>query len=87
MVRLGEGVDQLDPGRLITVVGEVQGRAGRLDTIPDQSPLAVNDIEPPVLSGVEPLLMARHLYVWPPPLFPGGPDIGFGFGYEGSIGF
>jgi len=31
--------------------------------------------------------MARHLYVWPPPLFPGGPDIGFGFGYEGSIGF
>ncbi|MGH7382779.1 MAG: hypothetical protein ACREKR_11240 [Candidatus Methylomirabilales bacterium] len=52
-----------------------------------QSPPAVSGLEPPVVSHVEPLLMARHLHVWPPPLFPGGPDIGFGFGYEGSIGF
>ena len=95
VVRLDEGVDQLDPGRLITVVGEVQGRAGPFDTIPDQSPLALShveppmlsDIEPPVVSHVEPLLMARHLHVWPPPLFPGGPNIGVEFGYQGSIGF
>ena len=78
-VRLDEGVDQLDPGRLITVVGEVQGRAGPFDTIPDQSV--------PVVSSVEPLLIARYLHVWPPPLFPGGPNIGVEFGYQGSIGF
>jgi len=79
VVRLDEGVDQLGPGRLITVVGEVQGRAGPFDTIPDQSP--------PAVSHVEPLLMARYLHVWPPPLFPGGPNIGVEFGYQGSIGF
>jgi starvation-inducible outer membrane lipoprotein len=79
VVRLDEGADQLGPGRLITVVGEVQGRAGPFDTIPDQFPLPV--------SGVEPLLMARYLHVWPPPLFPGGPNIGVEFGYHGSIGF
>jgi len=83
IVRLGEGVDQLDPGRLITVVGEVQGRAA----VSPSTGSGPSTIEPPVVSTVEPLLMARHLYVWPPPLFPGGPDIGFGFGYEGSIGF
>ena len=91
MVRLGEGVDQLDPGRLITVVGEVQGGVVVNDIEPPVlsgvEPPAVSHVEPPVVSHVEPLLMARHLYVWPPPLFPGGPDIGFGFGYEGSIGF
>ena len=87
VVRLDEGVDQLDPGRLITVVGEVQGRAGPFDTIPDRSPLAVSGVEPPVVSDIEPLLMARHLHVWPPPLFPGGPNIGVEFGYHGSIGF
>jgi hypothetical protein len=95
VVRLDEGIDQLHPGRLITVVGEVQGRAGPSEMVPDQSPLAVSPstgsgpstIEPPVVSGVEPLLMARHLHVWPPPLFPGGPAIGVEFGYEGSIGF
>jgi len=79
MIRLDEGVDQLGPGRLITVFGEVQGRAGPFDTIPDQSALAV--------SGDEPLLMASYLHVWPPPLFPGGPNIGVEFGYHGSIGF
>jgi len=79
VVRLDEGVDQLDPGRLITVVGEVQGRAGPSGTIPDQSPPGVSDTEP--------LLVARYLHVWPPPLFPGGPNIGFEFGYQGSIGF
>jgi len=87
VVRLDEGVDQLGPGRLITVVGEVQGRAGPFDTIPDQSPPAVSHVEPPVVSGTEPLLMARYLHVWPPPLFPGGPNIGVEFGYQGSIGF
>lgn len=79
VVRLDEGVDQLDPGRLITVVGEVQGRAGPSEAIPDQSPFPVSDNEP--------LLVARYLHVWPPPLFPGGPNIGFEFGYQGSIGF
>jgi hypothetical protein len=55
-------MDELGPGRLITVVGEVQG----------DRPL---------------LLMARYLHLWPPPLFPGGPEIGIEFGYQGSIGF
>lgn len=87
VVRLDEGADQLGPGRLITVVGEVQGRAGPFDTIPDQFPLPVSGVGPPVVSGVEPLLMARYLHVWPPPLFPGGPNIGVEFGYHGSIGF
>ncbi|KRT70783.1 MAG: hypothetical protein XU15_C0003G0159 [candidate division NC10 bacterium CSP1-5] len=87
VVRLDEGVDQLDPGRLITVVGEVQGRAGPSGTIPDQSPPGVSGVEPPVVSDTEPLLVARYLHVWPPPLFPGGPNIGFEFGYQGSIGF
>ncbi len=95
VVRLDEGVDQLDPGRLITVVGEVQGRAGPSGAIPDQSPPGVSPstgsgpstIEPPVVSDTEPLLVARYLHVWPPPLFPGGPNFGFEFGYQGSIGF
>jgi len=87
MIRLDEGVDQLGPGRLITVFGEVQGRAGRSETIPDQSPPAVSGDEPPVVSDIEPLLMASYLHVWPPPLFPGGPNIGVEFGYHGSIGF
>jgi len=87
MIRLDEGVDQLGPGRLITVFGEVQGRAGRSETIPDQSALAVSGDEPPVVSDIEPPLMASYLHVWPPPLFPGGPNIGVEFGYHGSIGF
>ena len=87
VVRLDEGVDQLGPGRLITVFGEVQGRAGRSETIPDQFPPAVSHVEPPAVSGDEPLLMANYLHVWPPPLFPGGPNIGVEFGYHGSVGF
>jgi len=63
--------DSLRSGRLVTVVGEVQGRSA-------SSP------GPP---GPSVVLMARHLHLWPAPLLPGGPNIGIEFGYEGSIGF
>lgn len=67
-----ERMDRLEPGRLVTVVGEAQGRT-RLS--PDASP-----------NGL-PLLMARYIHLWPTPLFPGGPGIGIEFGVQGSIGF
>jgi hypothetical protein len=40
-----------------------------------------------MIADQSPLVMARYLHVWPPPLFPGGPNIGVEFGYQGSIGF
>lgn len=64
--------DKLGPGRLVTVVGEVRGRAGPSSGTPSDQP---------------PLLMARYIHLWPPPLFPGGPEIGIHFGYHGSISF
>lgn len=65
-------IDKLEPGRLVTVVGEAQGRVSLApDTPPDELPL----------------LMARYIHLWPPPLFPGGPEIGIEFGVRGSIGF
>lgn len=67
-----ERMDRLEPGRLVTVVGEAQGRT-RL------SPDAPSD-------GL-PLLMARYIHLWPAPLFPGGPGIGIEFGVQGSIAF
>jgi hypothetical protein len=65
-------MDQFVPGRLITVVGEMQGRAALPGDIPSDRRV---------------LLMARYVHLWPPPLFPGGPEIGIEFGYQGSIGF
>lgn len=67
-----ERSDELRSGRLVTVVGEVQGRSG-----------ASAGLGPEGL----PLLMARYLHLWPSPLFPGGPEVGIEFRYEGSVGF
>ncbi len=65
-------VDKLEPGRLVTVVGEAQGR---VSLAPDGPPDEL------------PVLMARYIHLWPAPLFPGGPEIGIEFGVRGSIGF
>ncbi|MFQ5848916.1 MAG: Slp family lipoprotein [Candidatus Methylomirabilales bacterium] len=67
-----EQLDKVRPGRLVTVAGEVQGRTG-------SSTGKASD-------GL-PLLLARYIHLWPPPLFPGGPGMGFQFRYQGSIGF
>ncbi|MEE9125110.1 MAG: Slp family lipoprotein [candidate division NC10 bacterium] len=67
-----EQIDKLGPGRLVTVVGEVQGSTTSSSDVPPYN---------------FPLLVARHLHVWPQPVFSGGPEIGFKIRVQESIGF
>ncbi len=67
-----EQIDTLGPGRLVTVVGEVQGSTTSSSDVPPYN---------------FPLLVARHLHVWPQPVFSDGPEIGFKIRVQESIGF